>query len=143
MKAVLDVGQFVSATIVPGGHPAQILSGWRVGTFELVTSIPILNDLRRVLHYPHIRKRHRWTDEEIDLFVDSLALAASVTAGELEVDAVEDDPSDNKVLACAVEARADYIVASDEHLSKLGTFSGISIVAPRGFLEILNEISPA
>ena len=49
MKAVLDVGQYVSATIRADGHPAQILQAWRAGEFELVTSPPILDDLRRVL----------------------------------------------------------------------------------------------
>ncbi len=137
MRAVLDVGQFVSATIVPQGHPAQILRAWREGRFELVTSAPILEDLRRVLFYPRIRRRHGFSDEEIQLFIDALALAATVTAGDLEVEAVPDDPTDDKVLACALEAEADYVVASDEHLISLGHFRGIPIVPPRQFLEIL------
>jgi len=141
MKAVLDVGQFVSAVINPRGHPAQIIQAWHKGDFELVTSFPILEDLRRVLFYPHISKRHRLSEGEIHVFVDSMALAATVTAGDLEVDAVDDDPSDNKILFCAAEGEVDYIVASDEHLTKLGTFSGISIVPPRRFLEILGERS--
>ena len=139
MKAVLDVGQFVSATIVRQGHPAQILSAWREGQFVLVTSLPILEDLRRVLSYPHIRKRHQWSDQEIDLFVDSLTLSASLVTGQLEVDAVKDDPTDNKVLACAVEGEVNYVVASGEHLTKLGNYSGIPIVTPRRFLEILEQ----
>lgn len=135
MKVVLDVGQFVSAVIVPQGHPAQILTAWREGAFELVTSRPVLEDLRRVLSYPRLRKRHQWTDEEIEFFVDTLVLAATVMTGQLEVDAVLEDQSDNKVVACAMEGGADYIVASDEHLTKLG----IPIVAPRRFIEILRE----
>lgn len=139
MKAVLDVGQFVSATIVPRGNPAQVLLAWREGRFELVTSPPILADLRRVLFYPRIRKRHGFSDDEIELFVDSLSLAASLTPGELKVEAVAADHSDDKILACAQEARADYVVASDDHLTSLKSFSGIPIVTPRRFLEILKE----
>jgi len=137
MKAVLDVGQYVSATIQSRGHPAQILAAWQAGAFELVTSDPILADLRRVLFYPHIRKRHQWPDEAIHLFVDSLALAAIRTPGRLEVHIIADDPTDNKVLACAQEGQADYIVASDEHLTRLGSYAGIPIVLPRRFLAIL------
>ena len=139
MKAVLDVGQYVSAAIRADGYPAQILAAWRVGEFELVTSPLILADLRRVLFYPHIRKRHQWSDEEIHLFVDSLALAAQLTPGQLEVTAVEDDPADDKILACAQEGQVDYVVASDEHLTSLGSFAGIPIITPRRFLEILAE----
>jgi hypothetical protein len=137
MRAGIDVGQFVSATIQARGHPAQILAVWSAGQFELVTSIAILDDLRRVLHYPHLRKRHQWTDEEIALFVDSIALAATLTPGDLEVIAVGEDPTDNKVLACAVEGQADYVVASDGHLLKLGRYSHIEVVPPRRFLEVL------
>ena len=142
MKAVLDVGQFVSATIQPRGHPAQILSAWRAGRFELVTSIAILDDLRRVLRYPHLRKRHRWTDEEIELFVDSIALAATLTPGDLEVNAIAEDPTDNKVVSCALEGQADYVVASDDHLLKLERYSHIVILPPRRFLELLEEVQP-
>ena len=121
------------------GHPAQILFAWRAGEFELVASGPILDDLRRVLFYPHIRKRHQWSDEEIHLFVESMALAATPTPGRLKVTVVVDDPSDNKILACAKEGQVDYIVASDEHLTMLGSFAGIPIIPPRRFLEILTE----
>ncbi len=139
MKAVLDVGQYISATIRSDGHPAQVLFAWREDKFELFTSIPILEDLRRVLGYPHIRKRHHWTDEEIDLFVDSLAVAAHLTPGELDVRAVKDDPTDDKILACAEEEQVNYIVSSDAHLTTMGSYKGIPIVPPRRFLEILKQ----
>jgi uncharacterized protein len=139
-KAVLDVGQFVSATIQAHGHPVQILAAWKAGRFELITSSAILDDLRRVLRYPHLRKRHHWTDEEIELFVDSIALAATLTPGDLGVNAVAEDPTDNKVVACAVEGQADYVVASDDHLLKLEGYSHIVILSPRRFLDRLEEV---
>jgi uncharacterized protein len=129
----------VSATIQSRGHPTQILAAWWADAFELVTSNSILNDLRRVLFYPHIRKRHNWSDEQIALFVDSIALATTRTPGILTVRAVKNDPADDKILACAQEGNVDFVVASDEHLTKLGSYSGIPIVSPRLFLEILDE----
>jgi len=139
MKAVLDVGQFISATIRSDGHPAQVMRAWRDGEFELYISIPILEDLRRVLGYRHIRKRHGWTDEEIDTFILALGIAAQLTDGELEINLVKDDPTDNKILACAEEGNVDYIVASDMHLTKVGNFNGMPILTPRQFLEILKQ----
>ena len=52
MKVVLDANLFISAVLVPYGHPAQILQAWRDGRFELVMSIAILAEIRRVLLYP-------------------------------------------------------------------------------------------
>ena len=92
MKAVFDVGPLVSATINPHGHPGQLLTAWRDGKFELVTSPPILADLRRVLAYPHICKRHQWSDTEIDRFVQFLAAAALLTPGRHTVRVVTADP---------------------------------------------------
>jgi len=143
MKAVLDVGQYVSATIQARGHPAQIGRAWRAGRFELVTSTAILDDLRRVLRYPHLRKRRHWTDEEIELFVDSIALAATLTPGDLEVNAIaatEGSPTDNKVVACALEGQADYGIASDDHLLKLERYGRTVILPPRRFLTLIEEI---
>ena len=137
MKAVLDVGQFVSATINPHGHPAQVLMAWRDGRFELVISPPILADLRRVLGYPHIRKRHQWSDAEIEVFVDFLAVAATLTPGNLTPTVIAEDPTDDKVLACAVEGQVDCVVASDRHLTDLQSCAGIPIIRPRPFLELL------
>ena len=65
MKAVLDGGQYVSATIKPRGHPVQIPQAWRDGKFELISSVPLLDDLRRVLFYLHIRKWHKSSDRHL------------------------------------------------------------------------------
>ena len=52
MRVVLDANQFVSAMLVPVGHPAQILDAWRQGDLDVLTSQAILAEVRRVLLYP-------------------------------------------------------------------------------------------
>jgi predicted nucleic acid-binding protein len=49
------------------------------------------------------------------------------------------DPNDDMVVACALEARADYIVTRDKDLLSLGTYEGIRIVTPRQFLDLLER----
>ena len=75
----------------------------------------------------------------IELFIDALALAATVTPGELEINSVAEDPTDNKVGACALEGQAGYLAASDEHLLKLERYGNIVILPPRCFLDLLEE----
>jgi uncharacterized protein len=138
MKAVLDVGPIVSSTITTLGPSGRIMDAWYAGHFELVTSLSILTDLKRVLAYPRVSRRHQWTDEQIDLFVQFIAENAIVTPGERQVNVVEKDPEDNKILACAEEGQVDYIVASDKkHVLSLKSYKGIPIVSPRKFMEIL------
>jgi hypothetical protein len=65
------------------------------------------------------------------------------TAGNLEVDVVAADPSDNMVLACAVEGHADYIVSGDTHLLSLREYAGIPIITAAAFLDPLNRERPS
>jgi predicted nucleic acid-binding protein len=41
------------------------------------------------------------------------------------------------VLACAVQAGADYVVSGDPHLVDLLTYQGIPILTPSAFLAVL------
>ncbi len=55
-----------------------------------------------------------------------------------EVDAVSDDPEDNKILACTLEAGADFIVSGDHHLTDMKVFHDIPIVNPTAFLTFMD-----
>ena len=50
-------------------------------------------------------------------------------------DRITDDPSDNIFLACAMEAKADYIVSRDPHLRNLNHFHSIKIIDVKAFVE--------
>ena len=139
MRVVLDVGQYISAVIYQGGYPSQLLEAWEAQKFDILISPPILADIHRVLHYPRIVKLHRWNTERIGKFIQTLTTDTVLTPGRLELDVVKDDPDDNKIVACAVEGKADYIVSSDVHLAKLGNYQRISIVPPRHLLAQLEQ----
>ena len=51
------------------------------------------------------------------------------------ISVIEDDPTDNRILECALAAEAQLIVAGDkEHLLSLGSFREVSIVALEDFI---------
>jgi len=50
---------------------------------------------------------------------------------------VREDPADDHVLACALAAKADYIVSKDEHLQKLREYRGIRILPTEAFLTLI------
>jgi putative PIN family toxin of toxin-antitoxin system len=135
MRVVLDANQFISAVLVPVGRPAQILKAWRAGHFELVLSPAVLSEVRRVLLYPRLQRQHGWDEKQIDDFLAGIMAAATLTPGTLSIQAVPDDPTDDKYVACALEAGARYIVSGDEHLTRLRDYQGIEIVTPAFFIE--------
>jgi len=49
------------------------------------------------------------------------------------IDIIKNDPDDNIILACALKARADYIVSGDKHLIQLASYKRIQIVTPMIF----------
>lgn len=137
MRFVVDTNVFVSALISPRGTPAQILA--HEFPFELITSEEILGELNRVLHYDRIQKRYNLNEEIISGYLSTIRKDSQVVEITSQVTVIEKDPSDNKFLACALEAKADYIVSGDPHLTELETFEGIPVVIPRAFLELLER----
>ncbi len=142
MKVVLDANLFVSAAIEAQGNPARILNAWRNDLFDLLLSEEIIREIKDVLGRPRIRKRHRWSEEQIVRFLDALRELATMTPGRLQVEAVSDDPDDNIYLACGIEGEADYIVSGDAHLRRVALYQGIPIVSPIQFLAVLADVEP-
>ena len=63
---------------------------------------------------------------------------AEITKGELVLEVSKEDPTDNIILACAAEGKADFIISGDSHLLRRANFEEIEIVAPATFLELVN-----
>lgn len=140
LRAVLDANVFASALIRPQGPPGQIVMRLLEDqVFVLIVSAPILEELRRCLSYPRVRKYVTATEEELDLWVAVLGLVADMVEGARSVSAVVADPDDNKYLAAALEGRADVVVSGDRHLLDLGEYEGVRMVTPRVFLTMLKQ----
>ena len=137
MRVVLDTNVLVSAILSRGNPPDSILRAWRRGSFELVTSSPLMRELENVLTRPRIRRRLRWSTEERTAFVAALREGALVVTTEGELSVIQADPADNRVLEAAVGAGADYIVSGDRHLLELGSYESVRIVTPARFLAII------
>lgn len=138
LRAVLDTNQFVSSMLVRQGLPAQVLDAWRRREFLLITSPAIVAEIRSTLSYPRIRRKYPLTDDDVERLATLLEREALVVPGEIDATgATPADPTDDMVLACAVEGQADLIVSGDRHLLDLGEYQGIPIVTAREFLERL------
>jgi len=108
---------------------------WVSREFELATSIEILREISRVLQYPRIRERFHPKDENIRRFFKLIFRKAIITKDLYSINRIADDPSDDMFLACAMEAKADYIISRDPHLRNLKHFHGIRIIDVKAFVE--------
>ena len=138
IRAVLDTNVIVSGVLSKKGIPARILRAWLEDRFHLVTSRAILEELRRVLRYPKISRRHGWSDLQILEFVEDVTGLAILVPGELRLAVVSEHPSDDRYLECAVEGQAGYIVSGDRHLVGLAQYEGVEILSPSAFLKLLS-----
>jgi predicted nucleic acid-binding protein len=50
------------------------------------------------------------------------------------------DEPDNRILECALEGQADFIISGDHHLTDLRNYQGIKIVDPATFLELIARL---
>jgi uncharacterized protein len=137
-KAVLDTTVLVSAmlNLNPGGASYELLRFAKQGTFDLYISDEILEETAETLRYPRLRDRYGYSDADIVAYCQDLALFGTIVS-ELPVLRLVRDPDDDKIIACAVAAGADYLVTRDKDLLTLQEYEGIAIISPEVFLHVL------
>jgi putative PIN family toxin of toxin-antitoxin system len=126
---VLDTNVLISA-ILFGGMPRRILELAFRGEIQVCISEPIVEELRGVLRRP----RFGFSAELVQTIIVELIGLADFISPSQKIEVVADDPDDNRILECAVEARADFIITGDSHLLKLKNFKDILIITPDEFL---------
>ena len=129
---VCDTNVLVSA-LGWGGPERQLYNACRGTQVRLFTSVELLEELERTLHYP----KFGFSEDEIAAFQADVRAHAGLVESEVEISAITADPDDNRVLECAVTARVNLIVSGDRHLLDLETYEGIPIVGARRALAIL------
>jgi uncharacterized protein len=138
-RAVVDTNLFVSGLFAKDSPATELQDLWISRKFELVTSLEILRELSRVLQYPRIKERLQLKDDTIRRFFRLIFRKAVITRDLYSIDRIIKDPTDNKFLACALEAKADYIVSGDKHLRDLKHFHGVKITDVKTFIEKLKK----
>jgi predicted nucleic acid-binding protein len=88
-----------------------------------------------VLHYPRILKQFNASKDDIDEFIGMIMEHALLVKGRYSLHEIKEDPTDDMFLACAMEAKADFIVSRDPHLRNLKQFHGIKIIDVKEFVE--------
>ena len=56
MKIVLDTNIFISGVISPKSNAGKVIQEWQKNSFEIITSLELLEEIKQVLKYPKILK---------------------------------------------------------------------------------------
>lgn len=133
LRVVLDTNVLLSGIAYPASVPGKIMSAWRHGSIEVLLSVYILEELRRVL--PRLVSRHGLTSAEIEDLVDALSLQAEVIDPLPSADSalrdINDQPVLGTLLAALKSSNADYLITGDKDLLVLA--ERYPIVTPASF----------
>jgi putative PIN family toxin of toxin-antitoxin system len=136
VRLVLDTNAAVSG-LLWHGNPGKLLDAAQAGSLTLCTSAPLLSELHGVLGCDKFAKHLQVRGLSATQIFEGYAALATVVVAAIIPPAIIDDPDDDAVLACAVAAKADFMVSGDPHLLKLGHYQGVPIITPAEAVERL------
>ncbi len=130
LRVVIDTNVLVSALNYPDGPPAEVLELLFHGEIEVYISPFILGEVERIL-----REKFDLSHQRIQRALSPLRAITYEVQPQTRLAVITNKDADNRILECAVEAEADYIVSGDKrHILPLKEFQGIKILSPAEFL---------
>ena len=114
-----------------GGIPRRLIDMADVGLIRIDISDDIIDEVLRVL-----RLKFEWPEESLAEAKTQMNEIGHLVTPKRKVDAVTEDPTDNRILECAVAGASDYLVTGDNHLLKLRQFAGTKILKAADFLNV-------
>ncbi len=133
MRVVLDTNVIISGLNF-SGNERLVLELARRGRFEFYLSNFILQETAGVL-----TRKFGWSEERSTQVLQILRGAAVVVEPQRILSVIESHQADNQVLACALEASADYLITGDRrHLLPLETHGKVRIINAPQFLSLLD-----
>ena len=122
---VLDTNVLISA-IAFEGKSREVFSRVLKGQMQLAISEDILGEMEGVLS----GKKFKYPKEIIRSIRHALEDLPECVIPQKEVKRIKKDPDDNRILECAVEAKAHFIISGDNHLLELKQYRNIRIITP-------------
>ena len=133
-KVVIDTNVFVSGLTFKG-KPRRVLDLIWKGEIEVCVSSFILKELKETLE-----KDFAWEGERIEETIERIKRETLQVQPKTKISVIKEKESDNRILECGVEGKAQYIISGDKrHLLPLKEYQGIKIISPAQFLGIISQ----
>ena len=133
LKLTVDTNVLISAFITSGNENILLKLGEKR---ELIIFISpyIMMEFIRVTSRP----KFGLTLNEIETEVKRVLNSTKMMLPNFKLNVVKEDPSDNRILECAVAVKADYLISGDKHLLNFNKYKDIDIINGSEFLRRLN-----
>ncbi|MBU2495225.1 MAG: putative toxin-antitoxin system toxin component, PIN family [Candidatus Omnitrophica bacterium] len=117
MKVVLDTNVLISGLHFEGNENRILVLFYR-GMIEVYLSSFILKELEIILE-----KKFGWEKKQVRILLSKINDIAVIVQPKRKISIIKTNEADNRILECAIEANADYIVTGDrKHLQPLKEF---------------------
>jgi putative PIN family toxin of toxin-antitoxin system len=134
VKAVFDTNVLIAAFLTEGLCSGLLVRA-RKKAFNLVLCDDIIREFEGILI-----KKFKLTSTDISEISAIVSEAASEILHNLDpIPNICRDPNDDMIIACAIDATADYIVTGDEDLLILKRYKDIVIINPRNFVALFAD----
>jgi putative PIN family toxin of toxin-antitoxin system len=136
VRVVADTNVLISALLFGGLSEQIFLAGLR-GEIQLITSLPLLKELERIL-----KGKFKFDVHLVNDILDEVKDIMEIVEISSRINVIHPE-EDNRVLECAVDGRAEIIVTGDtKHILPLKEYRGIKILSPVEFTKRLPLVFP-
>lgn len=135
LKIVLDTNVWISA-LIWGGKPVAIVEAAEQGMVDIFVSKSVIAEISQVLSYPKIEKVYNSQLTRQQLMGQILKNVKFVEAT-VKLKVIKEHPADDKIIECAVSAKADYIVSGDKHLLNVLFYQKTQILSVNEFIKLI------
>jgi putative PIN family toxin of toxin-antitoxin system len=135
VRVVADTNILVSALLF-GGPPEQVFLAGLRGEIQLLISLSLLQELEKVL-----KEKFKLSFHLVREIIEEVREVAEIVEVSSHIKAISYPDEDNRVLECAVDGKAEFIVTGDtKHILPLKEYGGIKILSPSEFLKHLPTV---
>ena len=107
--------------MILGGLPAEIINAAENKQVSIAISEVIVEEIKHTLQYGRLSKIYELAGVSRQQLMGSvlkIGKLVSITSNASNVEIIKEDPSDDKIIQCAIASEADFIVSGDKHLAE-------------------------
>ena len=135
MKIVIDTNIVISAAFF-GGIPRKVIQAAVEEKIIVCANSSIVDEYKEIKDEMLLLKKGKLRDDIFDTYLEKIRMFKPVA-----VVNICRDPDDNKFIACAIDAKAIYVVSGDKDLLAVESYDEVKIVTAKEFYEryLLNQ----